>query len=446
MLSLRARVLVTFLTASLVTQHAAAQNWPSFRGPFASGIADRQDLPTEWNIKTGQNIRWSTDIPGQGHSSPVVWGDRVFLTSVSRANPPALQLGDTGGGTLADDKVQHTWRVLCLSVKDGSLLWSKDVYSNVPRASRHVKSSQANATPVTDGQMVVAILGSEGLVALDVQGRLKWRADLGVLNPGLYRSPESEWGHASSPIIFENRVIVQVDRHRDSYLAAFDLATGKRLWNVPRVERPVWSTPTLHTVGTQPELIVAGGEYVRGYDPRSGEEIWRFKNAAEVKMPTPFVAEGLIVLAGGYRGLPIYALRTGAHGDVSEAENATSGRFLAWRSEPGGPYTTTPVAYGDVIYALRDEGILTTYDLKTGATLYRQRTNTTHSASPIASDGKIYLATEGGEVMVLKAGRTYELLTRNDVGAPVMATPAIANNTMYIRTTSRVYAIGKTTG
>jgi outer membrane protein assembly factor BamB len=444
--SVPARVLVTLLIAGLITHRAAAQNWPSFRGPSASGIADRQDLPTEWNIKTGQNIRWSTEVPGLGHSSPVVWGDRVFLTSVSRANPPALQLGDTGGISLADDKVSHTWRVLCLSAKNGSLLWSKDVYANVPRASRHVKSSQANATPVTDGRMVVAILGSEGLVALDVQGSLKWRADLGVLNPGLYRSPDSEWGHASSPIIFENRVIVQVDRHRDSYLAAFDLATGKRVWNVPRVERPVWSTPTLHTVGTQPELIVGGGEYVRGYDPRTGEEIWKFKNAAEVKMPTPFVADGLIVLAGGYRGLPIYALRTGARGDVSEAENATSGRFLAWRSDAGGPYTTTPLAYGGVIYAVRDEGILGTYDLKTGATLYRQRTNTTHSASPIASDGKVYLATEGGEVIVIKAGRTYEVLTRNDMGAPVMATPAIANNTIFIRTTGRVYAVGKTTG
>jgi outer membrane protein assembly factor BamB len=436
------RLLAALALAGAMSLPISAQNWPTFRGPSGSGIADRQDLPTDWDVKTGRNIRWKTAIQGLGHSSPVVWGDRLFVTSVARSNPPALVLGDAGGIRLADDKITHTWRVSCLNAKDGALLWSKDLHSGVPRASRHVKSSQANATPATDGRSVVAILGSEGLVALVVQGNLKWRVDLGVLNPGLYGSPDSEWGHASSPIIFESSVIVQVDRHRDSYLAAFDLTTGKRQWNVPRVERPVWSTPTLHTVGSRAELIVVGGEYVRGYDPRNGQESWRFKDAAEVKMPTPFVAGDLMVFAGGYRGRPLYAIRTGARGDISEPESATSGKYLAWRSETGGPYTTTPLAYQGVIYAVRDEGILGTYDLKTGATLYRQRTNTTHSASPIGSDGRVYLAAEGGEVIVLKAGRTYEVLARNDMGEPVMATPAIANNTMYIRTAGHVYAVG----
>jgi outer membrane protein assembly factor BamB len=439
------RVLLTLGLSALVTIHVSADTWATFRGPFARGIADKQDLPTDWDIKSGRNIRWKTAIPGQGHSSPVVWEDKLFVTSVTRTKPPALVLGDAGGIALANDKIAHTWRVSCLNAKDGTLLWSKDLHAGVPRATRHVKSSQVNATPATDGRTVVAILGSEGLYALDMQGNLKWRADLGVLNPGLYRSPESEWGHASSPIIFENRVIVQVDRHSDSYLAAFDLLTGKRAWNVTRVERPVWSTPTLHTVGPRTELIVVGGEYVRGYDPRTGQEIWRFRDEAEVKMPTPFVADDLIVLAGGYRGRPLYALKPGAQGDISEAENATTGRYLAWRSEAGGPYTTTPLAYQGVLYAVRDEGILGTYDLKTGATLYRQRTNTTHSASPIASDGKIYLAAEGGEVIVLKAGRTFAQVARNDMGETVMATPAIANNTLYVRTAGYVYAIGRST-
>jgi outer membrane protein assembly factor BamB len=421
-----------------------AKHWPTFRGTSSSGIADGQGLPTEWNRRTGRNLRWRTAIQGQGHSSPVVWGDRLFVTSATRVNPPSLVLGDAGGIRLADDKVTHTWRVTCLSTKDGSVLWSKDLHSGVPRATRHVKSSQANATPATDGRTLLAILGSEGLVALDMLGNVRWRADLGVLNPGLYGSPDSEWGHASSPIIFENLAIVQVDRHRDSYLAAFDLVSGKRVWNVPRVERPVWSTPTLHMVGNTAELLVVGGEYVRGYDPRTGQENWRFKDAAEVKMPTPVVAGDLIVFAGGYRGRPLYAIRTGARGDISEPENATSGKSLVWRTDAGGPYTTTPLAYQGVIYAVRDEGILGAYDLKTGATLYRQRTNTTHSASPIASDGKVYLAAEGGEVIVLKAGRTYEVLARNDMGEPLMATPAIANNTLYIRGAGHVYAVGAT--
>ena len=431
--------------SGLLSVSALAQNWPSFRGPFARGVADQQDLPTDWDVKTGRNIRWKADIPGQGHSSPVVWGERVFVTSVIRENPPPVALGDTGGIALADDKASHTWRVTCLNSKDGRVLWSKDVMSAVPRATRHVKASQANSTPVTDGRVVVAILGSEGMVAFDWDGTLKWRADLGVLNPGLYGDPTSEWGHGSSPIIFEDLVIVQADRHKDSYLAAFDLASGKRKWNVPRVERPVWSTPTLHTTGDRTDLIVVGGEYVRGYDPRTGQELWKFKDEAEVKTPTPFVADDLIVLSGGYRGRPIYALKTGARGDISVPETAKSGAFLAWRSEAGGPYTTTPLAYEGILYAIRDEGILGTYDLKTGATIYRERTNATHSASPIGSDGKVYAAAEDGEVIVLKAGRSFEVLARNDMGEVLMATPAISSNTLFIRTAGHLYAVCKTT-
>ena len=182
--------------SGVIALSATAQNWPSFRGPFARGVSDRQNLPADWDVKTGRNIRWKTAIPGQGHSSPVVWGEKLFVTSVVRENPPALKLGDSGIG-MADDRVPHTWRVSALSTQDGRLLWSKDVLSGVPRATRHVKSSQANSTPVTDGRVLVAVLGSEGLVAFDLQGTLKWRADLGVLNPGLYGDPTSEWGHAS---------------------------------------------------------------------------------------------------------------------------------------------------------------------------------------------------------------------------------------------------------
>ncbi len=439
------QLFVTIGLALFIAAPSAAQNWPSFRGPFARGVADQQNLPVDWDVKTGRNVRWKAPIPGQGHSSPVIWGDRLFVTSVARENPPAIKLGDSGIG-MADDKVAHIWRVSCLDTKDGKLLWSKEVHSGVPRATRHVKSSQANSTPATDGKTVVAILGSEGVIAFDMAGTLKWRADLGVLNPGLYGDPTSEWGYASSPVIFEDRVIIQVDRHKDSYLAAFALATGKKLWNVPRVERPVWSTPTLHTTGSRTDLIVVGGEYVRGYDPKSGAELWKFKDAAEVKTPTPFVADGLIVFSGGYRGRPIFAIKTGAKGDVSEPENAKSGAWLAWRSEAGGPYTTTPLAYQGVLYAVRDEGILGTYDLKTGAGLYRERTSATHSASPVASDGRVYMAAEGGEVIVLKAGRTFEVLARIDMGAPLMATPAISDKTMFIRTPEHIYAIGNTSG
>jgi outer membrane protein assembly factor BamB len=188
--------------------------------------------------------------------------------------------------------------------------------------------------------------------------------------------------------------------------------------------------------------VVVGGHHVRGYDPRTGRERWRFKDVAEVKTPTPFASEGLLIFAGGYRGRPVFALRSGAAGDVSVAEDAASGPFLAWRTEPGGPYTTTPLAYRDLLYAVRDEGILGVHELKTGALVYRGRTGTTHSASPIASDGKVYLAAEDGQVIVLRAGRALDVLARNDMAEPVLATPAISRGTLFVRTRGHLYAIG----
>jgi outer membrane protein assembly factor BamB len=303
-----------------------------------------------------------------------------------------------------------------------------------------VKGSQANATPATDGKTVVAVFPS-GAFAFDFEGRLKWRADLGTLNPGLFGDASSEWGHASSPVIFEDLAIVQVDRHKDSFLAAFELETGRRVWKVERNERPVWATPLLVPSGDGVELVVVGGNYNRSYDPRSGSELWRFKDAAEVKTPTPLAASGLIVFSGGYRGRPIFALKPGGKGDLSVPDDAKSGPFLAWRTEPGGPYTATPVAYRGLLYGVRDEGIAFAYDVATGELIWRERTGATHAASPLASDGRIYVPAEAGEILVLKAGRSFELLARNDMGESCLATPAIAGGTLFVRTRGHVYAL-----
>jgi outer membrane protein assembly factor BamB len=405
-------------------------------------VADGQDLPTDWDVASSRNVRWKQALPGVGHSSPVVWGDRVFVTTAVAAEPPSLVLGDKGGIDLADDRAPVSWRLLCLDARDGTVLWNREGHAGAPRVRRHVKGSQANATPVTDGKTVVALFGSEGLAAYDREGQPLWKVDLGALNPGLFGDPKSEWGHASSPVIFENLVIVQADRHEDSFLAAYDLATGKTVWKVARNERPVWATPTLHTASGRTQLVVVGGVHVRGYDPRTGKELWRFKDEAEVKTPTPFVSRGLLIFAGGYRGRPLFAIREQAKGDVSVAADAKSGPFLAWRTEPGGPYTTTPVAYRDLLYAVRDEGVLGVYEVETGALVYRERTGTTHSASPVASDGKIYVAGEEGQVIVLRAGRSFEVLARNEMGETVFATPAIAQGTLYVRTRGHLYALG----
>jgi outer membrane protein assembly factor BamB len=234
-----------------------------------------------------------------------------------------------------------------------------------------------------------------------------------------------------------------VDRHKDSFLAAFDLATGKRVWMVARDERPVWATPTLVKTSARTELVVVGGNFTRGYDPRTGRELWRFKDEAEVKMPTPFVGEGLIVMSGGYRGRPMFALKPGGTGDLSVADDAKSGPFLAWRTEAGGPYTTTPLAYGGLLFGVRDEGIAFAYDMKTGERVWRERTGTTHSASLVASDGRLYAAGEDGQVLVLKAGPAFELLARNEMGESCMATPSIANGILFVRTRGHLYAIAE---
>ena len=430
---------VLFVTAAPLV----AENWPSFRGPLAQGVRDGEDLPTEWDVRTGRNVRFKTAIPGLGHSSPIVWGDRVFLTSAVGGTPAPLKLGDSGGIDLAEDPGTLSWRLFCLSARDGRVLWEREAFAGGPRAKRHAKSSQANATPATDGRTVVALFGSGGLAAYDIEGGLKWKADLGPLNPGYFGDTTSEWGHGSSPVIDGDRVFVQVDRHAQSFLAAFDLASGRRLWTRDPNERPVWSTPTVHESGGRRELIVVGGYHVRGYDVSDGHELWRFKDDAEVKTPTPFVAGDLIVLSGGYRGRPIVALKSGATGDVSVPEGAASGPFLAWRTDPGGPYTTTPLAYQGLLYSVRDEGIAAAYDLATGQRIYQERTGATHAASPVASDGRLFVAAEGGEVLVVKAGRAFEVLARNDMGEPCMATPAIAGGTLFVRTQGHLYAIAK---
>lgn len=420
---------------------ASAQEWPSFRGPGASGVADGQELPSDWDVRAGRNVRWKADVPGVGHSSPIVWGERVFVTTAVPAEEPRLVLGDKGGIEVASDKPPISWRLLCFDAKDGKRLWEREAFAGAPRAARHVKSSQANPTPVTDGKTVVALFGSGTLAAYDVGGAPRWSVELGKLDPGLLDDPSSEWGHGSSPVIFENLAIVQVDKHKGSFLAAFELATGEPAWRVERDERPVWATPTLDTSGGRPELYVVGGYHVRGYDPRTGKELWRFKDVSEVKTPTPFASDGLVIFAGGYRGRPLFAIKAGAQGDVSVADDVKSGPFLAWRTDPGGPYTTTPLAYRDLVYAVRDEGILQAYELKTGALVYRERTGTTHSASPVASDGKVYLAGEDGQLLVVRAGRSFELLTRIDMGETVFGTPAIAHGTLYVRTRGHLYAI-----
>jgi outer membrane protein assembly factor BamB len=433
-------VAILLIGCSLDRVHA--QNWPTFRGKFARGVADDQALPEEWDIKTGKNIRWRTEIPGMGHSSPVIWGDRVFLTSAVAEDIPGLVLGDQGGIDMAKDSSSFSWRLYCLDKTSGKILWSKETFEGKPRAARHVKSSQANSTPATNGKVVAAIFGSQGMAVYDFDGNRLWQNDLGVLDPGLFGDASSQWGHASSPIIDGDKVIVQVDRHKNSFLAAYKIDSGELIWKVDRDEKPTWATPTLRRVNGNHELIVVGGDFDRGIDPGNGREIWRFRREYQVKTTTPVVAEGRIVLSGGYRGKPLFALKTGQTGDLSPAEGQETSDAVAWVSGPGGPYTSSPVVYKGVVYFVRNNGILAALDLQTGAEIFRHRLGGNFSASPVASDGKLYFVSEEGVATVIRAAREVEILARNDMAEPCMATPAISGKTIFIRGQSHVYAIG----
>jgi outer membrane protein assembly factor BamB len=437
----RLAVLVLFVSATTIN----AQNWPSFRGPNASGVAEGTNPPMTWDLEKSQNVLWKTNIPGLSHSSPIVWGNSIFvITAISSDANPIFKAKDRGIG-LANDDVRHTWMIFALDKRNGRVLWSEKAYEGVPRAKRHVKATQANSTPVTDGRYVVALFGSEGLACYDTKGTLLWKQDLGVLNPGLWDDKESSWGHASSPIIYRDLVIVQADGHKQSFIAAFNLKDGKQAWRVERNEITSWTTPTIYQGKDRVELIANGGRYIRGYDPLTGKELWRFAdNDTEVKMQAPLVAHDLIYITGGYPpGRKMYAFRPGAVGDISLKPGEDKNAFLAWTTSKGSPYTPTPIIYGSELYVLADNGVLSAYYAKTGENIYQQRLPTSFSASPVAADGKLYLSSEDGDVFVVKTGRQYELLSRNTMSQPLMSTPALTDGMLILRGNNAIYALGE---
>jgi len=434
--------LLVLVFSSITTR---AQNWPSFRGPNASGVAEGTNPPTSWDLEKTQNVLWKTNIPGLSHSSPIVWGNQVFVITAVSSDANASFKAKDRGIDLATDDAKHTWMIFALDKRNGRVLWTDKPYEGVPRARRHVKATQANSTPVTDGRYVVAVFGSEGLACYDTNGKLLWKQDLGVLNPGLWDDKDSSWGHASSPIIYRDLVIVQADGHKQSFIAAFNLKDGKQAWRVERNEITSWTTPSIYQGKDRTELIANGGRYIRGYDPLTGKELWRFAdNDTQVKMQAPLIANDLIYITGGYPpGRAMYVFRPGAVGDISLKAGQDTNAFLAWRTSKGSPYTPTPIVYGDQFYVLADNGVLSSYDAKTGELIYQQRLPTSFSASPVAADGKLYLASEDGDVFVVKAGRQYELLSKNVMGQPLMATPAITQGMLILRGDKAIYAIGE---
>jgi outer membrane protein assembly factor BamB len=432
---------ITAVLASTFLAAAYAQNWPSFRGPGATGVLDsRHSAPVSWDVGASRNVAWRTVIPGLGHSSPIVWGDRIFVTTAVSSDPKSVfQYPLVGDLDRRSDLARHQFKLYCLDKRTGKIIWESVASESVPRVARHPHNSYASSTPATDGKRLVAFFGSEGLYAFDLDGKLLWKQDVGPLDQGAFDLPDYKWGSASSPIIYKNLVIVQCDQQKGSFLAAFDVSTGKPVWRTPREALPSWSTPTVYEGADGAELVANGTEYFRGYDPASGSEIWRIKGTSMISVPTPFAAHGLIYLASGYYRFiqPIVALKPGATGDVQPER-------VAWRTEKGAPYLPTPIVYGDYFYVFNHRGILTVYNARTGERIYEQRLAPgAFSSSPVAMGGRLYAASEDGDVYVVKAGPTFELLATNKMDEVVMATPALTDGMLIVRGLNHLFGIAE---
>lgn len=445
------RSLIALVAVSAVLARGAAeepqQHWPRFRGPNTSGIAEGRALPVHWSVARGEGVLWRTPVPGLAHSSPVVWGDSVFVTSAVGASGEApLKVGLYGDIEAVPTEPVQRFVVYRIDRRSGRVVWERTAHEGVPRQPRHPKATHANSTPATDGERVVALFGSEGLYCYDVEGKLLWKRDLGLLDAGFFQAPGAKWGFASSPIVHDGVVYLQVDVLNDSYVAALDLETGRDLWRTPRRDVPTWTTPTLHRDGDRTLLLVNGWKHIGGYDASNGREIWRLHGAGDIPVPAPVVAHGLAFFTSAHGpGSPIYAVRLDAQGDVSLAAGEATNRHVAWSVERGGAYMQTPLVYGDHLYTCRDNGVLTCYRARTGERLYQERLGgggAGFTASPVAGDGKLYFTSEEGDVYVVAAGPRFELLARNALGETTLATPAIAQGTLLFRTRSHLVAVG----
>jgi outer membrane protein assembly factor BamB len=429
-------------------QQVRTENWPQFRGHNASGIAAGQDLPLNWDVKTGTNILWKRGIPGLGHSSPVVWEDRVFVTTaVGEGKEAYLKVGRYGESPDNPEHYVHHYKVFCLDRKTGEINWENTAYSGKPKVDRHIKSSHANCTPATDGKHLLVFFGSQGLYCYDLDGKLLWTKDLGYLDAGAFDVPEIQWGFGSSPIIYEDKAIVLCDVNNQSFITALDLETGKDIWHTLRDENPTWGTPTVHKSEDRMQVIVNGYKHIGGYEVDTGKAIWWMHGGGDIPCPTPVVSNGLVFITNAHgRMRPIYAIRLEAEGDISLAKDEKSNRYIPWFYPRRGAYQPTPLVLDDLLYVADNGGILTCYVAETGEEMYRNPIGgeiSSYSASPVAVDGKLYFSDEYGNIHIVKAGPTYEHLAVNKMDEICMASPAISGKTLFIRARRNLYAISK---
>jgi outer membrane protein assembly factor BamB len=414
-------------------------NWSQWRGPDGLGISTETNLPIEWS--STKNIKWKTPIIGRGHSSPIVWGNRIFLTTdVEGETVPgakAVEHKIEGQIFKHPDSVggdrKHTLKVLCVDRSSGKVLWDKTAYEGTVYDDRHRKGSYASPTPATDGTYVFAYFGTEGLYCYNFDGKLIWKESPGHIGTvGM--------GPGTSPVLFEDTVILQCDEENGekSYIAALDKKTGKEVWKTPRKVQVSWSTPLIVHGPQRIELITSGNELIISYDPKTGKELWQTKGHQSNAIPSPVAGNGMVFVYAGFPVKKTLAIMLGGSGDLTDTKN------VVWQYDKGTAYVPSSILYGEYLYLMSDRGILTCLDSKTGKIVYeggRVPIPATFTASPVAFDGKILLTSEDGDTFVIKAGPKHEVIATNSLAEPVYASPAISDGMIFIRGEKDLYCI-----
>ena len=437
---------ICVLNGAAAEQCAAAEklgttNWSQFRGPGNRGVAENPALPVRWSAT--KNVAWKTEIPGRGWSSPIVWGNRVFVTTVvNEGKSEKPKKGLYFGGNRPKPQSVHRWKVLCLDLKSGKIVWQKEVHSGKPESAIHLKSSFASETSVTDGERVYCYFGNLGLYCFDLAGKRIWSKTLKT------RRMRFGWGTAASPVLHGDRLYLVNDNEDDSYLLALDKKTGKEIWRTKRKEKSNWATPFIWKNAKRTEIITPGTGRVRSYS-LSGKLLWSLKGMSSITIATPFEHNGLLYVTSGYvlsRTRPIYAIRPGATGDLTLPAGETKSEWIAWSNPRAAPYNPSTLIYQNRLYVLYDRGLFAAFNPNSGARVFRRKripNGRAFTSSPWAYNGKIFCLNEDGVTFVLQAGNKYKILHSNTLAADdmCMATPAIAGDRLLIRTAKRIYCI-----
>jgi len=423
------------------------RQWSQYRGNMSSGYLDQVNLPETFDIKSGKNVKWKKEIPGLGLSSPVIWGDKLFITTaISDSDKKGLKPGLYGDiGSVSDDS-EHQWIIYCINKNTGEIIWERVSFTGIPEQKRHPKSSHANCTVATDGKYVVTFFGSEGLFCYDMEGNLIWEKDFGVLRSVFFRVEAAEWEFSSSPIIYDGKVIVQCDVMENSFVAAYDILSGDEIWKTDRDEYPGWCTPNIYKDGDKVRVAVNGYKHRGGYDFETGEEIWRMSGGGDIPVPTPINGNNLIYFNSAHGpDSPILAVKNNAAGDITLEGEENKNEFIEWSIPRGGSYMHTLLLYEGLIYNMKWNGRLMCYKADTGEEVYNEKIGKSDSfvSSPVAADGRIYIVSENGIIYVVQSGKEFKILSNHDLNDICMTTPAITDKIIFFRTQPYLYAVSK---